>query len=397
MSADADAPLDAGAFVRGPATWYSWLLTGAFIFLFNVQGNVVPFLQEEFALSYRAVSLHSSGFAMGIIVVGLFGERVSRRFGRRRTLWLSVGGLAAGAVFLCLSPAPPASIASCFVIGLFGTFIPAVTMALLADIHGERRAEAYAGQAIFAYVFGIAAPAVTGLFVWWGLGWRPAVVLGAALGVGIALSFRRTAILEPVRGTHQIGRALPSAYWAFWMLVVASCGLEDAVLLWAPAFFDRVVGFTPASAAAVASAFPLGMLLGRIVLSRLVRRMEPRRLLIAALAIAMLGFLIYWGAHQPVASVVGIFILGLGIAPLYPLSTNFAVGAAPEATDLASVRLVISMGVALLLAPMILGGLADQVGLGPAHLALPALMVVAYVVFLFAEVLQKRSAAVAPT
>ena len=95
--------------------------------------------------------------------------------------------------------------------------------------------------------------------------------------------------------------------------------------------------------------------------------------------------------------VVGIFILGLGIAPLYPLSTNFAVGAAPEATDLASVRLVISMAVALLLAPMILGGLADQVGLGPAHLALPALMVVAYVVFLFAEVLQKRSAAVAPT
>ena len=39
MSADADAPLDAGAFVRGPATWYSWLLTGAFIYIFNVQGK----------------------------------------------------------------------------------------------------------------------------------------------------------------------------------------------------------------------------------------------------------------------------------------------------------------------------------------------------------------------
>ena len=46
-------------------TWYCWLLTGFYLYSVNLQGNVVPFLQAEFALSYRAVSLHSSAIAVG--------------------------------------------------------------------------------------------------------------------------------------------------------------------------------------------------------------------------------------------------------------------------------------------------------------------------------------------
>ena len=125
MSDGTPAPAPAHrALVRAPATWYSWLLIGAYIYLLNVQGNVVPFLQDEFALSYGAVSFHSSAIAVGIILVGLFGERVTRGIGRRKTLWLGVGGLAAGAVLLCLSPAPWASISSCFVMGIFRNATP---------------------------------------------------------------------------------------------------------------------------------------------------------------------------------------------------------------------------------------------------------------------------------
>jgi hypothetical protein len=37
-----------------------------YLYAVNLQGNVVPFLQAEFALSYRAASLHSSAIAVGI-------------------------------------------------------------------------------------------------------------------------------------------------------------------------------------------------------------------------------------------------------------------------------------------------------------------------------------------
>jgi hypothetical protein len=50
-------------FTHNRATWYCWLLTGFYLYSVNLQGNVV-FLQAEFALSYRAVSLHSSAIAV---------------------------------------------------------------------------------------------------------------------------------------------------------------------------------------------------------------------------------------------------------------------------------------------------------------------------------------------
>lgn len=75
MSADATAVSAASAVLRGQATWYSWLLTGFYLYSVNLQGNVVPFLQLEFALSYRAVSLHSSAIAAGMILVGFVGDR----------------------------------------------------------------------------------------------------------------------------------------------------------------------------------------------------------------------------------------------------------------------------------------------------------------------------------
>jgi fucose permease len=383
------------SFVRGPATWYSWLLIGAYLYLLNVQGNVVPFLQEEFSLSYRAVSLHSSVIACGTILIGILGERLTRRLGRRRTIWLALGGMAVAAVLLCLSPAVWASIASCFLIGIFATLIPAVTPALLADIHSDRLAEAYAGQSIVAYAVGLAAPLVTGLFIWQGLGWRPAVLLGAAMAIAIAIAFRRTAIVEPAPRAQQRAQGLPPAYWAYWTLLVAACALEFCILFWAPAFLERIVGLSPAAAATAAAGFPLGMLLGRIALGYLVRMVAPRRLLIATLAIVAVGFLVYWGTNQPVVSVIGVFVVGLGVASLYPLVTTFAVGSAPAATDLASVRLAIAFGGALLLAPIALGALADEVGLGPAHLALPGLILFAYASFFIAEALQKRSAVLA--
>jgi hypothetical protein len=68
------------------------------------------------------------------------------------------------------------------------------------------------------------------------------------------------------------------------------------------------------------------------------------------------------------------------------------IGAAPQARDLAAMRLAIAFGLALLLAPIALGALADEAGLGPAHLALPALIMLAYAAFFVGQALQKRAA-----
>jgi MFS family permease len=96
------------------------LTLGFFTYLLNIQGNILPFLKAELGLSYRAVSLHSSALAAGLIAVGLFGDRVIRRYGRRRAVRLGAAGISAGAVLLCLAPAAWASIGSCALMGRWG-------------------------------------------------------------------------------------------------------------------------------------------------------------------------------------------------------------------------------------------------------------------------------------
>jgi hypothetical protein len=72
---------------------------------------------------------------------------------------------------------------------------------------------------------------------------------------------------------------------------------------------------------------------------------------------------------------------------------TFAIGAAPDARDRAGFRMTISFGLSLLLLPIALGALADVIGLGPAHLVLPATSVLAFICFFVAEGFERRSAA----
>ena len=377
---------------RGPVTWYCYLSLGFFTYLLNIQGNILPFLKDELGLSYRAVSLHSSAIALGLIAVGLGGDRIIRRYGRRRALRLGAAGISAGAVLLCMAPAAWASIGSCALMGALGGLIPAVVPAVLAETHGPGgRDVAYAEANAITYAFGILGPLTTALLVALAVGWRGAVVLGAAFGAAILTGFRNTRVPDPA-GAARLGQAsLPAPYWAYWALIGAVVALEFCVLIWAPAFLERVAGLPRATAAGSAAAFSLAMLLGRAGTSRLVRLVATPHLFLGALLLAVLGFLVYWGAARPLATIAGLFVLGLGVAPLFPLALGFAVGAAGAQGDTASARVMLAVGLAILLTPAFLGGLADAFGLRLAHLMLPGLVAVALLCLAIARLLQRRT------
>ncbi|HVY21446.1 MAG TPA: MFS transporter [Bauldia sp.] len=382
----------APAFVRRPATWYGYFLIATQIYLFNVQGNVIPFLQEEFALSYRIVSLHSSAVALGVIITALFGRHITRPLGRRRSLWLGGGSIAAGAFLLCLSPGAWASIPSCLLIGLGGGVIPSVVPAILSDLHGEARRHAFAEQAIIAYSFAIVGPLVTGFSVAHGFGWRPAVILGGAIGVTLIVLFRSITIPEAHAAAAVTRRPLLPAFWAYCALLGFSCSFEFSVLLWSPSFLERVVGLTPAEAATYAAGFFVGVLAGRVALRALLHRFAPQAILLAAFATGVMGFLLYWGIATPWAAIPGIVMLGLCVAPQYPLTMALALGAADGNNDAAAQRLTLAFGLAVLLAPAVLGALADVVGLRIAHLTLPLLIAAALATFLTGQALSRRPA-----
>ncbi len=374
---------------RGAVTWYMYLLLGFFTYQLNLQGNILPFLQAELELSYRAAGLHASAIAAGMILIGSTGERLLRWIGRRPALWLASFGVIAGAIGLCLAEAAWASITACGLIGAAGSLIPSLLPAVLAEAHAQHRDVVYAEATAISYAFGMLAPLATALGLALGVGWRGAVLAGALAGGLILLGFGNARVAEPAPPPETGNARLPAAYWAYWTLLALAVGIEYCILLWAPTFLAEAGGLSPALAALAAVAFPAAMLLGRTVGSGLIRVVAPPHLFAGALLLALLGFLLYWNL-EGLAMAAGLAVLGLGIAPLYPLTISFAIGAAGAQMAAASARSMLAVGLAILILPALLGLLADAAGLSLAHLAIPVLMAAALACFAVARLLQRR-------
>jgi fucose permease len=307
---------------------------------------------------------------------------VVQRHGRRRVLILGLLGCMAGAMLLAVAPGPAVSIAGCALIGIGGSFLPTIAFAILADLHGPQRSLAINEAAALNYAFAMLAPLLTGLSLWLTLGWRAVVLMSAVMAGAVALACRGIAVPETTaRPAASAGVRLPPAFWFFWCAQTFAIAIEFSILLWASEYLERVIGLDRAQAATGAAAFALGMFIGRASGNLWARIFAVPQLLVAALAVALVGFLVYWGVSQPAMAIAGLLLLGIGVSLLFPLTVGLSLGAAGSAGDAASARSTIAFGVALLTMPVLLGGLADHAGLRNAHWLIPALILATFVAF----------------
>lgn len=379
---------------RDGATWFVYLLLGYFTYLSTSQGNLVPFLRDELSLGYAAVSLHISAIAAGILIVGLIADRVVARFGRRRILIASALGSATALAGLTLAATPVVSIGSCFFMGLLGAFIPAMTSATLSDIHGARRDIALVEANALCYVFALAAPLLIAFAVETGLSWRIVPLAGTVAALVIVGAFWRTPVPEGIQAVRTAGTPpapLPPAYWAYWAFLGLGVALEFCGLFWAPSYLQAVIGLSQSSAALGAGTFFVAMLVGRIVSIALFRSTTPRRIFLGMVALIALGFLAYWLAPHPAVAVAGLFVIGLGIAPFFPLGISLVMGTVePAHSNRAGSRAMLAPALAILLNPPLLGSIADAAGLWLAQVIMPVFLAFAVVAFFTGQRLATR-------
>jgi fucose permease len=378
--------------IRTRLTWYAYLLSGFFTFIINIQGSIIPFLRDELQLSYAVVSLHPSALAAGMITTGLFTERVVAAIGRRWTCLLGVAGCVSGLLAVFAAGNAASSIAGCALVGLTGGMLPGVVGGILADLHHGARDQAFVECGAVTYACAITANLATGIAAAFAFGWRGALLFGIAGGLLLVAIFSRDAAPEASHAARRTSERVPAASWAFLVMLGLGVALEMTMLLWSPAYLEQVAGLPRTAAVAAAAAFPAAMLLGRSAGSVLVRRVAPTVLYPATLSLITPGFLAFWAGFPAAIAVCGLFLAGLAIALLYPLSLSFAVGAAGAAGNAASARSGLAAGTAVLTAPIALGALADHVGLSRAYLIAPILAAAILLCFFAARTMERRDA-----
>jgi predicted MFS family arabinose efflux permease len=118
---------------------------------------------------------------------------------------------------------------------------------------------------------------------------------------------------------------------------------------------------------------------GRTLGSRLARRHDPAKLLAVALAVTAVGFAVLWPSSTPAAELAGLSLLGVGLGNLFPMGLSVTVSLAPNRAALASARAVAMTSLAVLVAPLTVGTLADATSLRAALAVVPVVLALAAV------------------
>ena len=363
-------------FRRDQLTWLAYAVLGWFAFLQAAPGLVIGHLRDELHLSYSVGGLHVAAFAAGAMVAGVISARLERALGRRALFWSAAALMGAGAIGLTAGRAAEATVGSVLVMGLGGGLLLVTIQAALADHHGEQRAVALAEANVAASFAYLLLTGVLSLMAALHAGWRLALLASLAVPLLAWATQRRLAIDAPPPSRAAQGR-LPGAFWIAAAMLFCMTAAEWCVTAWGATFVGDATGVSTDTAVALMAGYFGGVLAGRILGSRLARRYHPARLLAVAIAVTFAGFALLWPSTSPVQALAGLSLLGIGLGNLFPMGMSLTVALAPERAALASGRAVSTTSLAVLLAPLTVGALADATSLTAAFGVVPVVLALA--------------------
>lgn len=335
-------------------------------------GAVTAFLAVALSLSDAAAALHSSMLAVGLLVAGLTGDRLDALVGPRAALGIAHLLLFVAIVCLATVPAFAVTLVGAGLVGLGAGLLLARVNRTLTRGGGTLARVRMSRSALVAMIASLSVPIAIGLGENSGLGWQLAFVVAAIL---IAAGWWTTrGRREVVARTISASGRLPGPYWLAWGLVVLGVSVEFSMVFWASTLVERQVGISLGDATLVAASFYAGMATSRVGLSfHVVSGRDPIRLVRIGLAVALLGSLLAWSSQAVGPATLGIYLGGVGTGFLYPLGVTVALALVPGFQDRGSARLILASGVAILVAPFVLGLAADATSVSVAWLLVPAL------------------------
>ncbi len=364
-----------------------WATTGVFVVNGAAIGTWVahiPWVQERFDLSKSAMGLVLVGMALAVILAFPVAGQAIVRHGSERVVW--IGGIACAlAVNLPVLAPHPILVA----LGLAVLGAASATQDVAMNSHGVKVEKdlrrpimsslhagwAFGGMAGAGFAAGCAAL---------GLDARVTVAISSVLMLGLlSVTARRIGHGSAAEGEDTPGFTLPSRGV---LLLAVLCLLvmvtEGAMADWGGLYLRQDLGASAALAALAYSFFTAGMTIGRVAGDWINHRIGAVALLRwgALLTGVPLGAMLLIG--QPAAALIGLFLVGLGVANGVPLMFS-AAGRQPDTPPGPGIAAVSSMGsLGFLAGPPVIGVLADALSL---PWALSLLILGAVVVFALAR------------
>lgn len=352
-------------------------------------GAAWPMMSEEFAVPLSFAGAISIIISLGTITSSLLSDRLTHRFGTGRVTAFSVGLTALALLGFSLSGEYWQLILWAIPYGLGAGGVDAALNNYVAVHYASRH------MSWLHCMWGLGAttgPYIMSLALSGGMGWNTGyriisifqMVLTAALFMSLPLwKKKRTEDRQEQQKnekplTMRQIFAIPGAR----EIIVAFfcyCALEQTAILWGSSYLVLKDGMDKETAAGFASLFLLGMTIGRGVSGFLTYKFSDAAMIRLGQVLVVLGILVMILPFGSYGSMIGLVIVGLGCAPIYPSIIHSTPAHFGEANSQAMVGIqMASAYTGSLLMPPVFGLIAGHISaaLLPLFLGLIALLMI---------------------
>ncbi|MCI3946396.1 arabinose efflux permease family protein [Pseudomonas syringae] len=350
-----------------PRPWSIYLMFGLFGAQQGMLGPLMPFLRAEFGLDLRWTGLHFTAYALGLVLIG-----IPYRWLERRALPIGTGRIAVGSIVLAsglfaIAGGLPMTLPGAVLMGLSGGLVMAVGQAMLGKRYRQQAAAKLVEAHIVAGLCVLGGALLVGAATAIGLSWRmaPLIVSACALIMFCAPLTLHRATSEPSELAENASDTLHPPRMirlSLWALVILGISAEWGVGFWGAEYIKTHVQTSASIAATLMSLYFAGTVCGRLASSYALRRVSPQALLTTVIVSAIATLLVLSSIEGLVGTAIFTFVLGACLGNFFPLILGTAMRVAPNASSALSAQASQAVGVALLLAPFLLGLLSERIG-----------------------------------
>lgn len=311
--------------------------------------------------------------ACGTIVSSLLSTRLIARFGTGRVTLTSVATTAAALLGYAFAPAPWLLFVAAVPLGLGAGSVDA---ALNNYVSLHYKAWHMSWLHCFWGVGVTLGSGILSVCIGAGSGWRTGylavvgiqLVLVMILAVSLPLWRKDAAPRQtgeaPRLMTNTQALRLPGMK-AVLMSFFCYCAAESSMMLWTASYAEAMRGATPEQAALIASMFAMGITIGRGLNGFLAMKLSSRVLIRGGIVLMLAGIAVLILPLGYAGCAVGVAIIGLGCAPVYPCTiqetpARFGAAASQAATGLQMAAAY--TGTTLM--PPLLGAISGVMGIG---------------------------------
>ena len=353
----------------------------------SLLGSAWPSLYKEFGVPLSYAGIIAMIVAGGTIISSLLSDRLTRKLGTGKVTAISVAMTALSLFGFSISPSFSMLCLWAIPYGLGAGSVDASLNNYVA-LHYESRHMSWLhcmwglGASLGPYIMGAALVGGKG----WSSGYSTISLLQMLLTTILIFSLPlwKKAKIKTLDSNSSNGKALSlpeilriPGVKEIMLSFFCYCALEQTAGLWASSYLTLYKGIAPETAASFASLFFMGITVGRAISGFITMLLKDIQMIRIGQCLMALGIIMLLIPGTPIFSLMGLILIGLGCAPIYPciIHSTPAYFGAERSQAIIGVQMA-SAYIGTCLMPPLFGVLANRISTALLPLYLLAILLV---------------------